>query len=119
MHNGRRRNNEVAKDFKGAIKNLIIYNKPLVKYFIIALILSFVASVIAIIGPDKLKDITNIVSSGIMTGIDLNKVKEIAIVLVILYAISAIFGYIEGLIMTVVNNRFQRNIRNDRLRHSY
>ena len=112
MHNGRR-SNEVAKDFRGAIKNLIIYNKPLVKYFIIALILSFVASVIAIIGPDKLKDITNIVSSGILTGIDLDGVKEIAIVLVILYALSAIFGYIEGLIMTIVNNRFQRNIRND------
>ena len=41
MHNGRRRSSEVAKDFKGAIKKLIIYNKPLVKYFIIALILSF------------------------------------------------------------------------------
>ncbi len=113
MHNGRRNTSEVAKDFKGAIKNLIVYNKPLVKYFIIALILSFSASVIAIIGPDKLKDITNIVSKGLMTGIDLSAVREIAIVLIILYALSAIFGYLEGIIMTIVNNRFQRNIRND------
>ena len=113
MHNGRRNTNEVAKDFKGAIKNLIIYNKPLVKYFIIALILSFLASVISIIGPDKLKDITNIISNGLMTGIDLDAVKKIAIILIILYAFSAIFGYVEGIIMTVVNNRFQRNVRND------
>ena len=113
MHNARKRSNEVAKDFKGAIKNLITYNKPLVKYFIIALILSFLASIIAIIGPDKLKDITNIVSSGLMTGINLDKVKEIAIVLVILYTLSAIFGYFEGLIMTIVNNRFQKSVRND------
>ncbi len=113
MHNGRRRGNEVAKDFRGAIKKLIIYNKPFVKYFIVALVLSFLSSIMAIIGPDKLKDITNIISSGIITGIDLGAVFNIAIILVIIYDLSAIFSYIEGLIMTIVNNRFQKSIRND------
>ena len=110
MHN---KKSEVAKDFKGAITKLIKYDKSLVRLLIISLILSFISSALAIIGPDKLKDITNIVTNNIMTGIPLDEVKKIAFVLVIIYSISAIFGYLEGFIMTTVTARFQKKMRND------
>ena len=110
MHN---RKSESAKDFKGTIIKLIKYNKSLVFLMVISLILSFIASIISIIGPDKLKDITNIITVNFATGIDLEKIKSISLVLVILYLISAILGYLEGFIMTTVTNRFQKNMRND------
>ena len=110
MNNGK---TEVAKDFKGAIKKLVDYNKNMMGLIIVSLILAFIASVLSIIGPDKLKDITNIISAGIMTGIDLSKVHDIAISLVIIYVIGAIFGYIQGFIMNTITAIFQKKMRND------
>ena len=110
MHN---RKNEVAKDFKGAIKKLVNYNKNIIRLIMISLILAFISSVLSIIGPDKLKEITNIIAENMLTGIDLAKVETIAITLVIIYAISAIFGYIEGFIMNTVTAKFQKLMRND------
>ena len=110
MHN---RKNEKAKDFRGTLKKLIKYNKSLVIMIIIALILSLFASILSIIGPDKLKDITNIIRDNFTTEINLEKIKSIGITLVIIYIVSAILGYIEGLIMTLVTNRFQKLMRKD------
>ena len=110
MHN---RKSEVAKDFKGTIAKLLRYDKSIVKLLFICLILSFASSALAIIGPDKLKDITNVVANNIMTGIPLNEVKDIAIILIIIYAISALFGYLEGFIMATVTASFQKRMRDD------
>ena len=111
MHN--RRRSESAKDFKGTIKKLLQYSKSLVVLIVISLFLAFISNVLAIIGPDKLKDITNIIKDSFLTGIDLDAVKSIGILLIIIYAISAICGYFEGFIMTIVTNRFQKTIRGD------
>lgn len=42
---------------------------------------------------------------------DLDKIKNITILLVILYLISAIFSYIESIAMTDVSNKFAKNLR--------
>src|SRR5699024_8139979 len=65
------------------------------------------------IGPDKLKEITDTITNGLMTGIDLDKVKKIGIFLIIIYSLSAIFGYIQGFIMNIVTNKFSKSLRND------
>lgn len=114
MHNKRNgKSMDKANDFTGSIKKIVKYNKPFLVLIIISLILSFVGSVLSIIGPDKLKEITNLIQNGIMTGIDLEKVKSIGITLTILYGISIIFNYIQGFIMTTVSNRFQERLRKD------
>ena len=111
--NRRNKSNEVAKDFKGTIKKLIKYNKSLVVLVVISLILSFIASILSIIGPDKLKDMTNIITTSFATEIDLNKIKNIGIVLIIMYTTSSILAYLDGLIMTIVTCKFQKLMRND------
>lgn len=114
MHNRRNGNmSNKAKDFTGSLKKIIRYNKPFVTLIIISLILSFVSSILSIIGPDKLKDITNTIQEGIITGIDLEKVKNIGLILAIMYVTSAIFNYLQGFIMTIVNNKFQLMMRSD------
>ena len=107
------RKSEVAKDFKGAINKLIKYDKILVKLIVFALVLSFISSALVIIGPDKIKEITNVITNNFMSGIPMDKVKSIAIVLVIIYAISAILGYVQGFVMTTVTARFQKKMRDD------
>ena len=107
------RKSEVAKDFKGAINKLIKYDKSLVKLLLFALVLSFISSALVIIGPDKLKEITNVITNNFMTGIPMKEVESIAIALVIIYGISAILGYVQGFVMTTVTAHFQKKMRND------
>ena len=107
------RKSEIAKDFKGTVKKLIKYDKSLIRVLFISLILSFVSSALSIIGPDKLKDITNVITNNITTSIPLDEIKTIATTLIIIYSISALFGYIEGFLMNEVTARFQKKMRND------
>lgn len=104
---------EKAKDFKGSMKKLIKYCKPLIPLIIIAVILAFLSSVLAIIGPDKLKDMTNTITNGLMGKIDLKKVKSIALLLVILYSLSFIFNYFQGFLMSTVTQKFSRKLRSE------
>jgi len=104
---------EKANDFQGAIKKLIEYNKPFITLICIALVLSMLSSVLAIIGPDKLKDMTNVITEGLMTSINLSKIKEIGLLLVCFYSLSLIFNYIQGLIMADVTNKFSKKMRSE------
>ena len=100
-----------AKDFKGSLLKALSYNKKYSHFIIIAIILSVLASVFSIIGPDKLKEITNVITEGLKTSIDLNKIRNISFILVILYVLSFIFNYTQGFIMATVTNRFSKDLR--------
>ena len=114
MHNhGKNMSNEKAKDFKGSIKKLINYCKPLITLIIVAIILAFLSSILSIIGPDKLKDMTNEITMGLMGKINLDKVKSIALLLVILYSLSFIFNYFQGFIMSTVTQKFSKKLRSE------
>ena len=111
MHN--RNNQEKDLNFKEDILKLFNYIKVYLPLIIPALILAFICSIISIIGPDKLKDMTDTITEGLMTGIDINKVKKIGIFLVAIYAIGAVFGYIQGFIMSTVTNRCAKSLRTE------
>ncbi len=112
MHN-RRRNSEKDKNFKEDILKLFNYIKRYLPLIIPSLVLAFISSVFSIIGPDKLKDMTDTITKGIMTGIDLDKVKSIGIFLITIYSLGAIFGYIQGFIMSTVTNKCSKNLRTE------
>ena len=104
---------EKPKDFKRSIKKLINYNKPFMIFICVALILSMTSSILSIIGPDKLKDMTNVIVTGLMTGIDLEKIKSIGLTLVLFYSMSLIFNYIQSLIMSTVTNKSSQRMRSE------
>ncbi len=114
MGGGRMRGTgEKAKDFKGSMLSLIKYCKRYMWPILIAVILSCASSVLAILGPDKLKEITNEITRGIMTGIDTDKVKSIATVLIVFYSCSFVFNYLQSFIMTTVTNKASKRLRGD------
>ena len=45
--------------------------------------------------------------------IDMNKIKELAIFMAVLYIVSAIFNYIQSYSLTTVSNRFANQLRGD------
>ena len=104
---------EKPTNFKQSIKDLLNYNKNFIFLIVIALLLSMTSSIMAIIGPDKLKEITNIITSGLMTGIDMSSLKKVALFLLVIYLISLVFDYIQGFIMAIVTNKFSKRMRGD------
>ena len=105
------RNIEKPKDFKQSMKHLISFLSPFYKGIIVAIFLAFIGSVFSIIGPDKIKEITNIIVSGLKTGINLDKIKTLAIFLVIIYVIGALSNYLVNFIMATITNRFSKSLR--------
>ena len=110
MHNHGNNDNQV-KDFKKAITTLLKNCKPYKTSIIIVMILSALASALGVYGPGRLKEITDTITEGIMTGIDLSKVTKIAITLTIVYTLSWLFNCLAGFIMATVTNKFSQKLR--------
>ena len=110
MHNHGNNDNQV-KDFKKAITTLLKNCKPYKTPIIIVMILSALASALGVYGPGRLKEITDTITEGIMTGIDLSKVTKIAITLTIVYTLSWLFNCLAGFIMATVTNKFSQKLR--------
>ena len=108
-----RMSGEKPKDFKASIKSLAVYCKRYVIPILIAVILSCASSILAILGPDRLKEITNEITRGLMTGIDVDKIKKIANILIVFYASSFVFNYLQSFIMTTVTNKTSKRLRGD------
>lgn len=102
---------EKPKDLKKALKKMTHYQKKYIPFIVIALVLSALGSVLSIIGPNKLSDLTDEITKGLMTGMNFDVIKSISIFLVCIYGLSGIFNYIQGFIMATVANRFAQNLR--------
>jgi len=113
---------EKAKDFKKTWVKLIKYCKNYLPTIVIALVFAALGAVFVIIGPDKIKDMTNEIIKGlpalingtpVLGAIDMNAVFNIGILLVFLYAGSLILGLIENYIMATVTAKISKNMRSD------
>lgn len=92
---------------------LITYCKKYIPVIVIALISAIIGTVLSLIGPDKLSEMTDIITEGIMTSIDLEKIKSIGLILVAIYVISAILTFTQGYIMATVTQKVSKRLRSD------
>ena len=108
-------NESVSKkvNLKESLLKLFNYIKGYLPLIIPALLLAIISSVFSIIGPDKLSDITDEITKGLMTRIDLDKIKSIGIFLIVIYSLGAIFSYIQGFVMAIVTNRCAKRLRTE------
>ena len=104
---------EKAKDFKKAVKDLFNYIKRYMPAIIIAIVFSTAGTILNVIGPDKMKKITNLITEGVMTGIDKGAVFKIALTLAIMYGAGAILNLLQGIIMADVTQKTSKSLRSD------
>ena len=104
---------EKPKDFKNTWGKLIKYSNKHIPIIISAFILSVIGTVITVISPDKLSQVTDLITEGLVTGIDIEKITQIGTLLVILYIISFIFSYLQGFIMATVTQKITKKLRSD------
>ena len=110
MH-GRMRFDPNAK--KGSIKHLFKAMKPYAPGIILAFIFIAASAVLSVLAPQWVRKLTNeIADHAASHTIDMGKIADIGIVLVIFYLSNAISHYIANFIMTTVTQRFVRSMRN-------
>lgn len=105
-------NFEKSKNFKSSIIRLIKSLSPWKVIMIIALGLAGLSAVLSLITPNKLSEFADIIASGLVqSSIDMDKVKRLAILMGVLYFLSALFSFIEGISTTTVSNLFANQLR--------
>lgn len=77
----------------------------------LALVLAALGAVLTIIGPDKIGEITNIMSEGLITGIDLAAIAKVGITLIVIYGLSALFTFVQHYIMATVTLKMSYRMR--------
>lgn len=89
--------------------------KPYIKGFQFPLLVAFVgamlSSVITVYGPDKLKEITNLITEGMTSQIDLKAISNIALFLAVLYAVGTVLNYMQSFIISSVVQHFSKRLR--------
>ena len=108
-----RRPAEKSKDFKGTWMKIIRYCKRYLAVIVVALICAVAGTVLTILGPDKLSDLTKVITEGIATGIDMERIKSIGLTLVAFYAGSAILSFGQQFIMATVTQNVTKQLRSD------
>ena len=110
---------EKAKDLKGTMVKLIKYMRRFYVPIVMVIIFAIASTVFNIVGPTILGDATTEIFKGLVrkvsggSGIDFDKVTHILLILLSLYVASAIFSFIQGLIMTHVSNNVSYQMRKD------
>ena len=108
---------EKAKDFKGTLKKLLKVISEYKILIILAFIFAIGSTIFAIISPKILGNATTEIYNGLIAkingtgGIDFGAIKTILICLAVLYGVSALFNYIQNLIMTHVSQRASYKLR--------
>lgn len=113
---GARGGGEKAKDLVGIWKKLLGYCRKYLVITVIAILCSAIGTVLMLIGPDKLSELTDTITEGIMppaTSIDMDKVVQIGMTLVVFYVMSYLLSAIQGWIMSTVTQRVSKAMRSD------
>lgn len=104
---------EKPKDLSKAIKQLFAYLGKYKNMVILASVLAIAGAVLNLIGPNKLSEITNLITVGLSGTMDVNAIARIGTILAVLYLLGFIFNYLQGYIMASVTQYITRNMRHD------
>ena len=105
---------EKPKDFKGAMRMLILYLKRFMPLILVALSCAIVSIILQLFGPDLLSQITDMISEGMKSGsIDLPAVVHKSVLTLGFYLVSALLIYVQAITLTTVSSNIMRYMRND------
>ena len=109
---------EKPKNFKKAMGKLILFIKPFLLPVAIALVFAVAGTVLNLLGPDVINELTNVIKSSFtqngqigVFAMDMQKVLRLCLFLVVIYGAGLICSYIQGVIMATVTQKNSRNLR--------
>lgn len=114
MRNDKMMRKDSLKD-KNIKRSLTNISKDLKKYYfvlIVAVLLIALSVILQVVAPQYLKDLTNEISNNAASKtIDLDKVSNIGILLIVLYIITVLSIYFSNFIITTISQRYSQILR--------
>ena len=110
---------EKAKDFKGTVRKLWRYLSKYKIALIIVILFTIASTIFSVVGPKILGNATTELFNGVISkytggaGINFTKIGKILLFLLALYICSAIFSYIQGIIMTNISQKLAYRLRKE------
>lgn len=108
-----------AKDFKGSMKRLLNYLKPMFPRLILIFVLAGLSTLFAVASPKILGSATNTIVEGVARitsgtgGIDFTALSKILMILAGFYILSAFFNYLQQYLMAGVAQSTVFTLRKD------
>ncbi len=96
-----------------ALGKTAAYVKGGVGVIAFALVLAALGAILTIIGPDKIGQITDLMSEGLATGIDLAAIAKVGVALIVIYGLSALFTFVQHYIMATVTLKMSYRMRGE------
>ncbi len=118
-HGGHGMPGEKAKDFRGTMKKLMVYLGAYKLQLLLVGIFAIGSTIFNIVGPKILGRATTEIFNGLVgkisggAGIDFEKIGKILLLLLALYACSALFSFVQGYIMTGVSQKLTYRMRKE------
>ena len=113
---------EKPKNFNTTMTKLMVYCKQYLPAIVFALAAAAIGTILQIIGPDQLKNLTNEIMKGlpamvngapVLGTIDMNAVLKIGRMLAVFYTISLLLNYIQSLVMATITQVISKKMRTD------
>lgn len=102
---------EKPQNVKSSMLELLRYLKPWYKPIVISLIFSLVGTLLTIIAPDKLADLTNNISDGLQTGIDMDLIIKSILIILAIYISANLVTCAASYIMITVMQKLAWSMR--------
>ncbi len=119
MGHGHGAPSEKAKDFQGTIRKILAYMSNYKPALVVVCIFAVASTVFNVIGPKILSRATTELFNGLMSklsggsGIDFAKIGRVLLILLSIYACSAIFSFVQGWIMTGISQKMTFRMRRE------
>ncbi len=104
------KNKKLKFDIKSFGK-IIKYMNKYIPFLIISIIFSIGSAIAIIIGPDKINELTDEIVNSLLIGINLDKVKSIALTLITIYVVGSVLGYLQQYIMVTITQKTSKELR--------
>lgn len=107
------KNKRSFKENSHIIKKLFKYigNYKITVYF--GLFLAAISSILMLLGPNQVGRMTDLIKNGLSGNMDLNAIKQIGIILIVIYSGSAILSFIQHFLLAGVTAKICRRIRKE------
>lgn len=102
-----------VKNPKKAIKDIFIYFKKYLPFFSIAVLCAILSSILSLVGPTYLKDMTNLIVDWLWSSIDMDWVIRIWIILVALYGLSGLLSMTQWFVTATLASKMALHLRRD------
>lgn len=94
-------------------RKLVWYCKPYWMVIVTSIGCAVLGTTLTLIGPDKIAQLTDLISAGMITGIDLTSVYKIGFTLISFYLISAFLSVTQGIFTTTITQKVSKELRSN------